>query len=359
MVNPMLANIIPYLCLEFVHEQTGVRFTERYFNEPEYRHEQDILINRKLFDYFSRVWPEHAPGYAVEPSYIVGVGQAFVIMATLFGSQIAYSDDFHPDCTANPLAWVTEPDQLRVPDITNTWPISQYLDQYTRLVAKYGRERVSLAGFESAAVHWPQLRGLTMHSPLTTAYKLRGEQLFLDMVDRPELAQRLFTVIRDTYYQIFDRLIETAGHQHDVIFFGSCFSSLVSESTWRQWEMPAIVEIVEHYNAKILLHSCGRSTHILKPLSEMPHLLEVHLGDATDLAKARRLMPELGFFIVPDSVAWARNPAEQTCRSVEAMMVAAASGPLTFQFVMERGLPPETVRAVVETVRRFNVGIIL
>ncbi len=118
--------------------------------------------------------------------------------------------------------------------------------------------------------------------------------------------------------------------------------------------MPAVVEIAERYRAKILLHSCGRSTHILKPLSELPYLLELHLGDVTDLALARRLMPEIGFFIVPDSVAWARNPPEQTCRSVEAMMAAAGSGPLAIQFVMERGLLPETVRAVVETVRIYN-----
>jgi hypothetical protein len=103
-----------------------------------------------------------------------------------------------------------------------------------------------------------------------------------------------------------------------------------------------------------LLHSCGRSTHILQPLSELPYLLEAHLGDATDLAEARRLMPDTGFYIVPDSVAWARNPAEQTCRAVEKMMRDAASGPLAFQFVMERGLAPETVQRVVETVRNYQ-----
>lgn len=120
--------------------------------------------------------------------------------------------------------------------------------------------------------------------------------------------------------------------------------------------MPAIIEIAERYHARILLHSCGRSTHILKPLSELPYLLEVHLGDVTDLAEARHLMPDIGFYIVPDSVGWARNPPEQTCHSVRAMMVAAASGPLAFQFVMEGGLQPEIVRAVVETVRNYNAS---
>jgi hypothetical protein len=351
----MAVSINPYLCLEFIHELTGVRFTERYFNDPEYRHQQDIIINQALFSYFSQYWQEYAPGYATEPNYLVGVGQAFVILAALFGSQVRYYDDFHPDCTPNPLAWVTDTDQLRVPDIANTWPMSQYLDQFADLVAKYGRDRVTFLGFEAQAIFTTALRGLGMHSPLTTAYKLRGEQLFLDMVDRPELTQRLFAVIRDTYCQICDLLIEIAGHKHDVIFFGACFSSLVSEPVWRAWEMPAIVEIAERYNARILLHSCGRSTHILKPLSELPYLLELHLGDVTDLAEARRLMPEIGFYIVPDSVGWARNPVEQTCRSVEAMMTAAASGPLAFQFVMEKGLSPQTIQAVVETVQNYNL----
>ena len=118
--------------------------------------------------------------------------------------------------------------------------------------------------------------------------------------------------------------------------------------------MPAIVEIASHYGALILLHSCGRSTHILKAMSELPLLLEAHLGDETDLAEARRLLPDVGFYIVPDSVAWARNPPEETRRSVEEMMVAAASGPLAFQFVMESGLSSKVIRTVVDAVRDYN-----
>ena len=350
----MAVSINPHLCLAFVHEHTGVKFNERYFNDPEYRHEQDIIINRRLYDYFSQHWPEFASNYAQEPGYMVGSTAAYITIAALFGSEIRYFDDFHPDCTPDPLDWVTDLDQLRVPDIADTWPVSRYLEQYTGLVEKYGRERVSFTGFESRAIHFPHLQGLTMHSPLTTAYKLRGSQLFIDMVEQPELAQRLFSVIRDAYYQICDLLIEIAGYKSDVIFFGACFSSLVSERVWREWEMPAIVEIASHYGALILLHSCGRSTHILKAMSELPLLLEAHLGDETDLAEARRLLPDVGFYIVPDSVAWARNPPEETRRSVEEMMVAAASGPLAFQFVMESGLSSKVIRTVVDAVRDYN-----
>jgi hypothetical protein len=176
------------------------------------------------------------------------------------------------------------------------------------------------------------------------------------MEEQPELAQRTFDVVRDTYYQICDRLVEEANHKTDVIFFGACFSSLVSERVWRKWEMPVISEIARRYDAQILLHSCGRSTHVLKPISELPGLLEAHLGDETDLALARQLMPETGFYIVPDSVSWAVNPPDATRRSLQAMMEAASSGPLAIQFVMEQGLSPEVIATVVRTVREFNTA---
>jgi hypothetical protein len=295
-----------------------------------------------------------ARNWVGEPGYSVGVPAAYIIVAALFGAQIKYYPNFHPDCTPDPLAWVTEPDQLAVPEVWSSSPLDRYWSQYQELTAKHGSERVSLVGFGSAAVHWPHLQGLAMHSPLTTAYKLRGTQLFLDMEERPELAQRIFDVVRDTYYQICDRLIEDANHGTDVIFFGACFSSLVSERVWRRWEMPMITEIARRYGAQILLHSCGRSTHVLKPISELPGLLEAHLGDETDLALARRLMPEAGFYIVPDSVAWAVDAPDVTRRSLEAMMAAASSGPLAFQFVMEQGLSPDVIAVVVETVRAYN-----
>jgi hypothetical protein len=350
----MAVKIQPYLCLEFVHEQTGVCFSERFYNDPEYRHEQEKVINRRLFEYFTRHWPEYARNYAQEPGYVVGVGAAFVIVAALFGGDIRYYDNFHPDCSAEPLAGVTHPDEIRTPDVANTWPMREYLERYAALVGKYGKERVTLPGFAGAGVIYTQYTGLSMHSPLTTAYKLRGLQLFADLYERPELAAKLFAVVRDTYYRIFDLLIPLLGMKTDAIFFGACCSSLVSERIWREWEYPAIREICDRYASRPVIHSCGRSTHVVKPISELPRLLEMHLGDQTDLALARRLAPEAGIYVVPDSVAWARDPAEQTCRSVVVMMEAAASGPLAFQFVMEAGLKPETVAAVVGTVREYN-----
>jgi len=89
---------------------------------------------------------------------------------------------------------------------------------------------------------------------------------------------------------------------------------------------------------------------VLEAFSGLPRLTELHLGDKTDLAAARRLFPGVGSYIVPDSVAWARDPAENTIGSIRAMTVAASSGPLAFQFVLEAGIPDATVEAIVKSV---------
>lgn len=336
----------PHLCLQFVHEKSGVRFDERYFRNDEHRREQDALIHKALFGWFGTHWPSIAPGWAGEPPYTVGVGAAYVIIAALFGAKIRYYDDFHPDCSSEPLAHIREPREIKVPDVENAWPLSEYLARYDALAAKHGRERVVLPGFEFQGTLDPRSRGLLMHSPLTTAYKLRGSQLFVDMKERPDVARRVFSAVRETYYRTCDLLIGRLGMKTDVIFFGACASSWVSPELWREWELPAISEIVTRYGARTILHSCGKSTHLLEAFAGLPRLQELHLGEGTDLAAARRIHPSTGFFIVPDSVAWARNPAAQTVRAIHAMTEAAGSGPLAFQFVLEAGIPNATVEAI-------------
>jgi hypothetical protein len=346
----MRPTIHPYLCLEFTHQKTGVCFNERYYSDDVTRRESDVRINSTLQAWAAAHWPSQAGCWSADPPYAVGVGAAYVIIAALFGAGIRYYDNFHPDAGSEPLASVTEPEQIHVPDPRTTWPLSDYVERYHRLVSRYGKEQVTLPGFEYGSAMEPSRRGLIMHSPLTTAYKLRGSQLFVDMVERPDIAHRLFVAVRDTYYRVCDLMIDLLGLKTDHIFFGACASSWVSPGLWREWELPAITEIVNRYGAATVLHSCGNSTHVLPAFAGLPRLRELHLGDKTDLAVARSTFPDVGFFIVPDSVAWARDPAEKTIRSIQAMSAAASSGPLAFQFVLEAGIPDASVEAIVKSV---------
>ncbi len=346
----MSPSIVPHLCLEFVHQKTGVPFDERYFTDDEYRHPLDRRINRVMADWFGRHWKSQAAGFAADPPYQVGVGAAYVIVAALFGGRMSYADNFHPDCSTQPLAELPDLAGVRAPDVRSTWPMSEYLDRHRRLVHRHGKEAVNLPGFTFIDPFDPRLQGLTMHSPLTTAYKLRGSQLYVDLVERPDEARQLLRAVRDTYYQVCDILIDLQGLRTQSIFFGACTSAWVSPAMWEQWELPAVSEIADRYGARVVLHSCGASTHLLDSFAKLPRLEELHLGDRTGLAAARRRFPATKLFIVPDSVAWARDPAARTIDSLRAMTAAAGCGPLTFQFVLEAGVPDATVEAVVAEV---------
>ena len=340
--------------MEFIHDLTGIDFGDQYFHDPELHHRQDIVLHKALHSFCLQWWPEAAEGFSKEPPYTVGVGQAFIIMSALFGSTIRYFSNFHPDCTPEPLAGVTEPGEIRVPDPASTWPVSEYLEEYDRLSALHGRDRVSLPGFGSAAMFTPSLQGLSMHSPLTTAYRLRGLELFVDMSERPAMARRIFDVIRETSYRLFDLMIARLGLRTDLMFFAACCSSLVSERIWREWELPAMKEIAGHYGAKVAIHSCGRSTHILEPAAEIEGLVELHPGGETDLRLARKHLPGVGLVVIPDSVRLSRASPEEAVAVIRGILVAGTPGTLGIQFAMEAGIRPETIVAVREAVASWE-----
>jgi hypothetical protein len=192
------------------------------------------------------------------------------------------------------------------------------------LAARYGRDRASLPGF--------------------------GGQGVL----RPELARRLFDAIRDTSFAIFDLLGPRLGLGSDIVFFAACCSSLVSPEVWRRWERPALEEIARRYGARIAIHSCGRSTHVMPEALSMPGLVELHPGGETDLALARRMAPELPILAIPDSVAWSRASPAEAADDARRIMEAGTPGPLGINFAIEGVIRTDTIAAVREEVAAFN-----
>jgi hypothetical protein len=346
--------INPHFSMEFVHRVSGVDFDERYYRDSEHRHAADIRVHAALHDFCERWWPEVAPGFAAEPRWTVGVGQAYIIVSALFGSSVRYAADFHPDCSPAPLAGVAHAAEVPMPDVESAWPLVEYVAEYKRLAAIHGRDRVSLPVFSSQSLFTPSLHGLSMHSPLTTAYRLRGDQLFIDMVERPALARRIFDAVRDTAFALFDLMVPLLGLQTDLVFYAACCSGFVSGAMWRDWELPAMIEIARRYGASIAIHSCGRSTQVLPAVAAVPALIEVHLGDQTDLGLVRRLLPGKGLLVIPDSVSMARGTPGDAAELVRGIMDRAGPGPLAVNMAVEAGIDPGVITAVRDTVRLFN-----
>jgi Uroporphyrinogen decarboxylase (URO-D) len=351
------ARIIGVISPNWVHTATGVRFDERYFMDPEYRQSENRRIGEWLDDFnqsLRRRFLRHDVDWepigisGIDGMYdprglsaiTVGLPQPFVVVTAMFGGRIEYFDGDNPDSSGYPLAGIESVSEIAIPDFENTWPVSEWLRQYDELVAKYGKSNV-------------ELQFLYLHSPLTIAYRLRGEQLFLDMVDSPELAERIIDAAHATalgIYQLYERRV---GKPKPTLPIATCIASLVSSSVFRRWELPWLRRLMDQYPSA-LIHTCGPSSHVLEPLAELTGVVTMEVGAGTDIARTRELFPDATINYVIDTPKFVHHTATQVTDEIRAVVAQNGRGPLSIIWPAETGTPIETIEAIYVVISEHN-----
>ena len=108
-----------------------------------------------------------------------------VMLPSIFGCDIIYKDDALP--WAMPLN-LSEDEvmKLEVPDIFNSNPMTEVLRQIEYLKKKYGRVigDINTTGVQNLAL------------------KIRGDQLYFDFYEKPELCRHLMQICTDCIIQL-------------------------------------------------------------------------------------------------------------------------------------------------------------
>ena len=105
---------------------------------------------------------------------------------------------------------------------------------------------------------------------LKPAMYLRGvEQIMLDLILNPDIAEYLFKRVAEFYLEYSRRTFEVAGDGIDLMFLGDDFGTqngmFMSADMWRRFLMPgfkSFIECAKNYGYKVAHHSCGS----VKPL---------------------------------------------------------------------------------------------
>ena len=114
---------------------------------------------------------------------------------------------------------------------------------------------------------------------LKPAMYLRGiEQILLDLVLAPEIAEHVFQRVAEFYLEYAQRTFDAAAGGIDIFFTGDDFGTqnglFMSPEMWRRFLRPgfkAFVDLAKRYGCKVAHHSCGS----IKPL--IPDLIECGL----------------------------------------------------------------------------------
>lgn len=320
----------------------GLAFDEAFYLDQDKRIACDLAMRRALYDRFGlgRANPEPRP--IIGSMHVAG---GFV-MPALFGLEIRFQDDQAP--------WPVPADMdreqilaLEAPDIETTWPMDQLLADMDALEQEWGHVT---GDFDTDGL-------------LNTALHIRGEQLFVDFYQDPELVHHLCGVLADTFVQVAQAVRSRTGscaiatnrsiiHVDRALYLHSnCSVQMISPSTYQTFLLP-----YERYMAKRLqpygIHHCGDNLHRFSEAYAPVEAAFFDVGWGSDVALCRKAFPEAYLNLRLSPVRLLRETPEQI-RQDTWDLVAAAGGADKVGVCcinMDSATPDENVAAIFEAV---------
>jgi hypothetical protein len=135
---------------------------------------------------------------------------------------------------------------------------------------------------------WDVSGRATIHGAMTSAQKLLGETIFIDMVTEPQRCLEIMNWIADAFVVLCRHFSEIANLPITGVHVGECSSCMVSPDLIEHFVVPVTSKIGRELGP-IRLHSCGPSTNHLEAFSQIENLRSLDLGGDTSVSRAREV----------------------------------------------------------------------
>ncbi len=274
------------------HTNYHTNFNRPFYHDPEFRIQQDMAMRRQLWERFGDlgIGEEHP-----QPEPIIGskyTAMGWMVSAAL-GVKVRYLDDAPPwpvcaewdDATC---------DTIQVPQIETAPFISDVLKQMDWLEREYGH----VAG------------DINLQGVLNVAIETRGQMIFIDMIESPERAHRVFGVITDTIIACARAIREQSdsssigvttmamlydqqsGYDKGVTIIGNCTVDMISNEHYEEFILPYDTRIAGELRP-FGVHHCGFNLdHVKKGYSKIPGLDFIEIGYGSGLKSCREVFKE-------------------------------------------------------------------
>ena len=315
-----------------------IDFGERFHLDPAYRAAGTTKMRRELRRRF--------PGTAIggihkldRPLDILTGTFGTCTLAAIYGIPIHYAENNWP---ASVHQYLTDEQLARLepPNLDRNPHFQQLMDQ----LAWIGQQEGAVEGF----VNWQGI--------LNNAHRLRGEMLFLNMKEEPELARHVFACVCETMISAIRRLHAVQKSSRidcPFITVSNCSVNMISPKTYEEFLLPFDQKLAEVYGC-IGIHNCAWSaTPYLHAYAMVPHVGYIDMGIKSNLALAKSLFPN-------SRRALMYTPMDLVTRSIEAIRldiekIAEEYGPADLVLAdIEAGTPDEKVKAFLTICEEWN-----
>jgi hypothetical protein len=338
----------------WMNRAIGVAFNRDYYFDPAQRHALDCRCNEyaaKTFPSMDLFYSESNLGrirYWDRNQVQIGGIQPNMILGMLLGADFVPADDRDADITPCCLKG-KDPAELPTAKTLLNHDLVRLLDEQIRNGRKGGLRPIP-------PFFWDSSGRAAIHGVLTTAQKLCGEGVFMDMLTEPARCMGLLNWIADAYMVLCRHFAQAAGLSITDVHVGECSCCMVGPALVEEFVAPVTSRIGEALGP-VRFHSCGASTHLLPALTCIGHLHSLDVGSGTSIHQVRQVFGrDMPITIAP-------SPQDMSAESTTPILDWAgrvleenAGGHLGYVYHLEPSYNIETIYALTDFVRHQTGG---
>jgi hypothetical protein len=264
---------------DWFYRRCEVEFTNRWHTDPCYRHDTLVEMKEALCRAFPSVtyWDLSNQG---DVWTISGCYGAYV-MNRVFGFDLEYGLNRWP--------W-PRPNTKGVKSLEE-FADTQAADYLSGPFTDELFEQMDIIEQEAGQIHGY----LNWQGVLNNAFNLQGQQIFVDMMTRPQLVHQFFSLICEVMMG-FARLVQQrqrqSGFDIDQFSVSNCTVSMISPKHYEEFVLPYDKRIADSF-ARFGYHTCNWDiTPYIKAIRQLPKVGYLDMGMVSDMKKARAMFPQ-------------------------------------------------------------------
>ena len=328
---------------DWFNKHYDISFGREYYFDPEVRIETRMEIERRLYERFEDVGLGNPDP---EPKPLITFGM--VMLPTIFGCETIYKDDALPWAMPLNLS-VDEVMKLEVPDIFNSYPMTEMIKQIEYLKEKYGEVvgDINTTGVQNLAL------------------KIRGDQLYFDFYENPELCHHLLKVCTESIIQLFEFNHKTTGTgaidvtpmcDPQLYVFPNCTAEQISLETYESHILEYDNQVADACHP-VGIHHCGSVDEVMDGYAKVHHLEFIEIGFGSDVKRTRDVCgPDVAVNARISPVLMKNGSPEEVAAEVRRLIDNGA--PLENFSIdtvgLTYGTPDENVRTALKTAAEYG-----
>jgi hypothetical protein len=349
--NPLLNNemlpvdIVLHPSWWYHHE--GITFDEDFYYHPKKRVESERKMERVLYERWGKYGFGQEYNQDIPQVGAVHLAAGFLI-SEMLGCQVEYKEDTAPQVVEAYL------------ETLDSDPERAFQSLAFKKFEQLAEELKIRYGYVKGDVNWSGI--------LNIAIDLRGQNIFMDMFDRPQEIQKFFGAIAQVIEQFVTGIARETGTTSisvnrnvrnipaPVYLHSECSHTMISVNDYEKYLLPFDIEWSKRHRP-YGIHYCGVDPHrYAEAFAKVPHLDFLDVGWGGDIKILRKHLPET-FFNIRLSPVEIIHQSVEDIRNIITTLVKDSGNPWLTGVCcinMDHQVSDEKITAIFETVAQLR-----